>query len=71
MKHGAKSEALSKRLGNNIGYCSDCEKKHEKGKHDKEEHSHKSHHKESEEMKGHSHESHHEGREEEINGDEE
>ena len=42
MAKETKSEALKKRLGNNIGYCDKCEKKHPKGKHDpnatKEEH---------------------------------
>jgi len=35
-KKEAKSEALEKRLINNIGYCPECKKKHPKGKHDKE-----------------------------------
>lgn len=69
MKHEAKSEALKKHLGNNIGYCTKCEKKHEKGKHEEKEHTHKSHHKDGSDME-HSHESHH-SRDEEINGDEE
>lgn len=34
MSNKNKSEALKKHLGNNIGYCPKCEKKHEKGKHD-------------------------------------
>jgi hypothetical protein len=42
MAKETKSEALHKHLGNNIGYCTKCEKKHAKGKHDpgatKEEH---------------------------------
>ena len=33
----SKSKALESRLGNNIGYCPKCEKKHPKGKHEKKE----------------------------------
>ena len=33
MSKETKSEALHKRLGDNIGYCEKCEKKHAKGKH--------------------------------------
>ena len=36
MAKETKSEALKSRLINNIGYCPKCEKKHPKGKHEKE-----------------------------------
>ena len=36
MAKESKTKALEKHLGNNIGYCPKCEKKHPKGKHDKE-----------------------------------
>ena len=36
MAKESKSKALESRLGNNIGYCPECKKKHPKGKHDKE-----------------------------------
>ena len=36
MAKESKSKALESRLGNNIGYCPECKKKHPKGKHEKE-----------------------------------
>jgi hypothetical protein len=36
MSKESKTKALEKHLGNNIGYCPKCEKKHPKGKHDSE-----------------------------------
>ena len=48
MARNSKSEALHKKLGNNIGYCTQCEKKHAKGKHDPGATKEK-HHKDSEE----------------------
>ena len=36
MAKETKTKALESRLGNNIGYCPECKKKHPKGKHSKE-----------------------------------
>ena len=43
MAKESKSKALKGALINNIGYCPQCEHKHKKGKHDKEEKTEKKH----------------------------